>query len=259
MSGPPGGWEWVLRWLLPPGQRDAALGDAAEEWAMRAEREGERAANRWYRPTDVDVRTALDCVQAPGRVGTVERKTEGWRGDDEVDHGFQAGVQNAEAATGLRLDRTRDPRAGNRGQHGSLQHLPHRVPGAPPPPALGSTRNRRGEGGIRLLRPGVRPGLPGLGGSESLVLRYGGPPSRRLHSLGYRRAPARSGDVRDGERLSTPGRPAAHGPGTRSGGPERGKRGRPQLRPLEEHTGRATRTSSARRWSSTESRTPSWA
>jgi predicted permease len=39
----------VLGWLMPAEQREAALGDAAEEFARRAERSGVRAARRWYR------------------------------------------------------------------------------------------------------------------------------------------------------------------------------------------------------------------
>jgi len=34
MTGPPPGWERLLRRLLPPEQRDAAIGDAAEELAV---------------------------------------------------------------------------------------------------------------------------------------------------------------------------------------------------------------------------------
>lgn len=49
MSGPPRGPERLLRWLMPPDQRDAGMGDAAEEWAVRVVRDGEPAARRWYR------------------------------------------------------------------------------------------------------------------------------------------------------------------------------------------------------------------
>lgn len=45
----PHGWERVLAWALPPGLRDAALGDAEEEFRRRAARFGNRAAVRWYR------------------------------------------------------------------------------------------------------------------------------------------------------------------------------------------------------------------
>jgi putative ABC transport system permease protein len=41
-------WERLLGWLMPPAQRDAVLGDAAEEFARRATRDV-RAARRWYR------------------------------------------------------------------------------------------------------------------------------------------------------------------------------------------------------------------
>jgi putative ABC transport system permease protein len=42
-------WEWLLGRLMPAGQRDAALGDAAEEFVARAGREGGASARRWYR------------------------------------------------------------------------------------------------------------------------------------------------------------------------------------------------------------------
>ena len=42
--------EWLLRALIPdPRLEQAVLGDLAEEWADRVRRDGERAANRWYR------------------------------------------------------------------------------------------------------------------------------------------------------------------------------------------------------------------
>lgn len=49
MTGPPPGWERLFRRLLPPEQRDAAIGDAAEELAARARRVGGDEARRWYR------------------------------------------------------------------------------------------------------------------------------------------------------------------------------------------------------------------
>lgn len=45
----PAFWERVLGWLLPREQRDAALGDAAEEFARRASLDGTASARRWYR------------------------------------------------------------------------------------------------------------------------------------------------------------------------------------------------------------------
>jgi len=49
MITPPPRWEWLFRRLLPPEQRDAAVGDAAEELAIRTGRLGPEAARRWYR------------------------------------------------------------------------------------------------------------------------------------------------------------------------------------------------------------------
>jgi predicted permease len=46
---PPGNWERLLAWLMPDEQRDAVLGDAAEELAARARRDGPAAARWWYR------------------------------------------------------------------------------------------------------------------------------------------------------------------------------------------------------------------
>jgi len=42
-------WERVLAWLMPPAQRDAAVGDAEEEFRRRVERDGVMEARRWYR------------------------------------------------------------------------------------------------------------------------------------------------------------------------------------------------------------------
>jgi putative ABC transport system permease protein len=42
-------WERVLAWLMPAAQRDAALGDAEEEFRRRVERDGVAEARRWYR------------------------------------------------------------------------------------------------------------------------------------------------------------------------------------------------------------------
>lgn len=47
--GPGWGWTAFFRLLLPEAQREAALGDAAEEHALRTAREGPGAADRWYR------------------------------------------------------------------------------------------------------------------------------------------------------------------------------------------------------------------
>ena len=48
-GGVPRRWERLLRRLLPAAQRDAALGDAEEEFGRRAARDGAAAARRWYR------------------------------------------------------------------------------------------------------------------------------------------------------------------------------------------------------------------
>ncbi|MGD2071315.1 MAG: hypothetical protein PVI57_21780, partial [Gemmatimonadota bacterium] len=48
-NGAPRVWERLLGWLVPPGQRAAARGDAAEEFAERELRDGPAAAHRWYR------------------------------------------------------------------------------------------------------------------------------------------------------------------------------------------------------------------
>ena len=42
-------WERILAWIAPAEQREALLGDAAEELAARARRDGRAAARRWYR------------------------------------------------------------------------------------------------------------------------------------------------------------------------------------------------------------------
>src|SRR5579862_70188 len=47
-TGAPPRWAHLLHRLLPPEQREAALGDAAEELALRARRDGPDAARRWY-------------------------------------------------------------------------------------------------------------------------------------------------------------------------------------------------------------------
>lgn len=47
--GPGRVWTAAFRLLLPEGQREAALGDAAEEHALLTVRDGPAAADRWYR------------------------------------------------------------------------------------------------------------------------------------------------------------------------------------------------------------------
>lgn len=46
---PPRSWERLLAVLAPDAERDALLGDVAEEFLARLERDGPRAAGRWYR------------------------------------------------------------------------------------------------------------------------------------------------------------------------------------------------------------------
>lgn len=48
-GGAPRVWRWVLGWTVPPGMRDAVLGDAAEEFAARVAGSGRKAALGWYR------------------------------------------------------------------------------------------------------------------------------------------------------------------------------------------------------------------
>lgn len=49
MTGPPVWAERLVSWALAPSQREYVLGDLAEEWAARVERDGPRTARRWYR------------------------------------------------------------------------------------------------------------------------------------------------------------------------------------------------------------------
>ncbi len=60
---------------MPVEQRDAALGDAAEEFAHRARRDGEAAARRWYR---AQVRRSV----VPAAAHAARRIMDGWRGTD---------------------------------------------------------------------------------------------------------------------------------------------------------------------------------
>lgn len=71
-------WERVLGWLMPSSQRDAALGDAEEEFRRRVERDGVAEARRWYR------RQVVRSVPAAFRHGAgVVRAT--WRTEREVE------------------------------------------------------------------------------------------------------------------------------------------------------------------------------
>ena len=72
-DGVPGGWERLLGWLMPAEQRSAVLGDAAEEFARRAERDGSAAARRWYRG---QVRRSI----APALRHAAGRLSGTWRG-----------------------------------------------------------------------------------------------------------------------------------------------------------------------------------
>ena len=75
-NGAPRGWERLLGWLAPSGQRDALLGDAAEELAARSERDGRAAARRWYRRQVL--RSVIPGVgHRLGLVGAAWRTTKG--------------------------------------------------------------------------------------------------------------------------------------------------------------------------------------
>jgi putative ABC transport system permease protein len=78
MTGAPPGWERLFRRLLPPEQRDAAIGDAAEELAARATRVGRDEARRWYRRQvlrSVPPAVARALRRSPSRGRPTERST----------------------------------------------------------------------------------------------------------------------------------------------------------------------------------------
>lgn len=82
MTAPPPGWERRFRWLLPPEQRDAAIGDAAEELAARTRRDGPEAAQRWYRRQVL--RSVLPAVtrrfRSPASAGRYRERSAGTMG-----------------------------------------------------------------------------------------------------------------------------------------------------------------------------------
>ncbi len=71
-------WERVLAWLMPPAQRDAAVGDAEEEFRLRVERDGVAEARRWYR------RQVVRSVPAAIRHAVVALR-EAWRTEREIE------------------------------------------------------------------------------------------------------------------------------------------------------------------------------
>jgi predicted permease len=68
----------VLAWLMPPAQREAALGDAEEEFRRRVERNGVAEARRWYR------RQVVRSVPAAMRHGVVAMG-EAWKTQRETE------------------------------------------------------------------------------------------------------------------------------------------------------------------------------
>jgi predicted permease len=77
-DGAPRTWERLLGWLMPAAQRDAVLGDAAEEFGRRAGRDGVADARRWYR------RQVVRSVPSAVVRGVVALNT-GWRTEREVE------------------------------------------------------------------------------------------------------------------------------------------------------------------------------
>lgn len=76
-NGVPRVWERLLGWLVPAAQRDAVLGDAAEEFAIREARDP-RAARKWYR------RQVLRSV-APGVRYGIGSAGAAWKTEREVE------------------------------------------------------------------------------------------------------------------------------------------------------------------------------
>jgi predicted permease len=68
----------MLAWLMPPAQRDAAVGDAEEEFRRRVERDGVARARRWYR------RQVVRSVPAAIRHAVVAMR-EAWRMEREIE------------------------------------------------------------------------------------------------------------------------------------------------------------------------------
>lgn len=77
-NGAPRGWQWLLGRLMPPHQREAVLGDAAEELAAREAEQGRAAARRWYR------RQVLRSV-APGLAYWTRTAAAAWKNEREVE------------------------------------------------------------------------------------------------------------------------------------------------------------------------------
>ena len=77
-DGAPRTWARMLAWLMPPAQRDAAAGDAEEEFRRRVERDGVAEARRWYRRQVVrSVPAAIrHGAGAVGEAWRTERETE---------------------------------------------------------------------------------------------------------------------------------------------------------------------------------------
>jgi putative ABC transport system permease protein len=69
----PRGWERMLGWLLPPAHRDAALGDAHEEFGRRVARDGAAVARRWYRQQVL--RSLAPALKHRARSAWAERRT----------------------------------------------------------------------------------------------------------------------------------------------------------------------------------------
>jgi predicted permease len=77
-NGAPRAWQWLLGRLMPPHQRDAVLGDAAEEFAARQAADGRPAARRWYR------RQVLRSV-TPGLAHWIRAAAAAWKTEREVE------------------------------------------------------------------------------------------------------------------------------------------------------------------------------
>lgn len=86
-GGPPRAWERMLGWLLPSSQRDAALGDAEEEYRRRLESHGSDAARRWYRGQSL--RSGLS-----GLTHRIDAARDAWRGHEREGERMSAWIRD---------------------------------------------------------------------------------------------------------------------------------------------------------------------
>lgn len=90
-GGPGRPWVWLLGIAVPEPYRDAALGDADEEFRARRARDGVRAARAWYR------RQAIRSL-GPGMAHAVRVLGEEWRSMDSRGEGMTMWMQDLRIA-----------------------------------------------------------------------------------------------------------------------------------------------------------------